>query len=124
MAKHIKKKHRLGETYIKKSSKNMFSEKIGLRACFCIADFGSFGWGKTGSKKSRREVNGLCQRILHVFSHDCFITFRPEIVEIVGDSYDPKRSPLKSVAFKGMLEHARTGSSTFIGTSIIKKQRN
>ena len=65
----------------------MFSEKIGLRACFCIADFGSFGWGKTRSKKSRREVNGLCQRILHVFSHDCFMKFRPEIVEIVGDSY-------------------------------------
>ena len=124
MAKHIKKKHRLDETYIKKSSKNMLSRKIGLRACFYIADFGSFGWGKTRSKKSRRKVNGLCQRILHVLSHDCFMKFRPEIVEIVGDSYDSKRSLLKRVAFKGMLEHARTGSSTFIGTSIIKKQRN
>ena len=78
----------------------MFSRKNGLRACFYIADFGSFGWGKTRSKKSRREVNWLCQCVLHVFSHDCFITFRPEIVEIVGDSYDSKRSPLKSVAFK------------------------
>ena len=102
----------------------MFLRKIGLRARFYIADFGSFGWGKTRSKKSRRKINGLCQRILHVFSHDCFITFRPEIVEIVGDSYEPKRSLLKSVAFKGMFEHARMGSSTFIGTSIIKKQRD
>ena len=91
----------------------MFSRKIGLRACFYIADFGSFGWGKTGSKKSRRKVNGLCQRILHVLSHDCFMKFRPEIVEIVGDSYDSKRSQLTIVAFKGTFEHARTGSSTF-----------
>ena len=91
----------------------MFSRKIGLRAGFYIAEFGSFDWGKTRSKQSRRKVNGLCQRILHVFSHGCFITFRPEIVEIVGDSNDAKRSLLKSVAFKGTSENARRGSSTF-----------
>ena len=84
-----------------------------LRACFSIVDVGPCGWAKTRSKTSRRKVIGLCQRILHVLSHDCFMKFRPEIVEIVGDSYDAKRSPLKSVAFKGTFENARRGSSTF-----------
>ena len=82
----------------------MFSGKIGLRARFYIADFGPFGWGETRSKKSRRKVIGLCQRILHVLSHDCFMKFRPEIVEIVGDSYDPKRSPLKLWRLKAHLK--------------------
>ena len=39
--------------------------------------------------------------------------FRPEIVEIVGDSYDPKRSLLKIVAFKGTFGNPGTGCSTF-----------
>ena len=88
----------------------MFPRKIQLRACFYIADFGSFGWGETRSKKSRRKV---IQRISHVLSHDCFMKFRSEIVEIVGDSYDPNRPSLTIVAFKGTFENARKGSSTF-----------
>ena len=100
-----------------KSSEDMFSGKIGLRARVYIADFGPFDWGKTWSKltrkKSRRKINGLCQRILHALSHGCFMKFRAEIVEIVGDSYDPKRSHLKIVAFKSTFENARRGSSTF-----------
>ena len=52
--------------------------------------------------------------VFYIFlSHDCFMKFRPEIVEIVGDSYDPKRSPLKIVAFKGTFEDAGRGCSTF-----------
>ena len=95
MAKHVKRKKNTDSMkhMSKKSLEDMFSTKIGLRARFYIVDVGPFGWGKTRSKKSRRKVNGLCQRILHVFSHGRFITFRPGIVEIVGDSYDPKRSP-------------------------------
>ena len=74
------------------------------------------------SKKSRQKIIGLCQRILHVLSHDCFMKFRLEIVEIVGDSYDAKRSPLKIVAFNAHLKHAGRGSSTFrhcFGSQIV-----
>ena len=39
--------------------------------------------------------------------------FRSDIVEIVGDSYDAKKSHVKNVAFRNAFEHAKTGSSTF-----------
>ena len=46
-------------------------------------------------------------------SHGCFMKFRPEIAEIVGDSFDSKRLPLKNVAFISTFENAGRGSSTF-----------
>ena len=41
------------------------------------------------------------------FSHGCCMALRAEIAEIVGDSYDPKRSPLKGVAFNRTFYNAR-----------------
>ena len=91
--------------------------KIKLRARFYIADFGPFGWGKSRWKLGRKNHDGKSMDFANAFYislfRDCFMKFRPEIVEIVGDSYDSKRSQLKAVAFKGTFEHARTGSSTF-----------
>ena len=43
------------------------------------------------------------------FSHGCCMALRAEIVEIVGDSYDPKRSPLKGVAFNTTFYNAGGG---------------
>ena len=45
------------------------------------------------------------------FSHGCCMALRAEIAEIVGDSYDPKRSPLKGVAFNSTFYNA--GKSFF-----------
>ena len=101
----------------KKSLEVMFSRSIGLRARFYIVDVGPFGWGKTMSKLGRKHHDEKSLDFANVFyiflSHDCFMKFRPEIVEIVGDSYDSKSSPLKSVAFKSTFGNAGRGSSTF-----------
>ena len=67
MAKHIKKKHRLDETYIKNSSEDMFSGKIRLRPRFYIADFGPFGWGKTRSKLGRKNHDEKSMDFANVF---------------------------------------------------------
>ena len=59
--------------------------------------------GETTSKRGRKnhdEKSIGFANAFYIFSiHDCFMKLRPEIVEIVGDSYDPKRLPLKGVAF-------------------------
>ena len=73
MAKHIKKKHRLVETYINKSSEDMISGKVGFRARFYIADFGSFGWGKTKSKLGRKNHDEKSMDFANVFYIFCLM---------------------------------------------------
>ena len=46
---------------------------------------------------------------------------RPEIVEIVGDSYDPKRSPLKGVAFNSTFFNAGTSFFNILTSSRVTK---
>ena len=93
--------------------KSCFRDNVDFVQVFTLSMLVHLVGEKLGRPKSRRKVIGLCQRILHFLSHGCFMKFRPEIVEIVGDSYDSKRSQLKSVAFKSTFENTGRGSSTF-----------